>query len=78
MECFEATMSTITDKLANCEFLASIYSEGLNTRMQCLSGTNSQQIQETLDYALPNLYASIIVFSIKAHQYIEHSLLPSR
>ena len=32
---------------------------------------SSTKMQDTLELALPNLYAAIMVFSVKARQYLE-------
>ena len=53
------------EKMALAEFYAGIYIEDLfNT-----STSNSVALKTTLDLALPELYAAVIVFSIKARQY---------
>ena len=51
-----------------CEFYASIYVGAL---LSSQSIENSLQRQSMLDSALPELYAAVIVFSVKARIYFE-------
>ncbi|KAF8421792.1 hypothetical protein EV426DRAFT_189114 [Tirmania nivea] len=67
MECFEETMVTIMDKMAVSAFYASIY-EGVE--LQTAMG-DTDKLHKVLHMALPELYAAIIVFSIKARQYFD-------
>jgi len=67
MECFEGTMVTIMDKMAVSTFYAGIYTGvGLHTALGDTSNLN-----QVLDMALPELYAAVIVFAIKARQYFD-------
>ncbi|KAF8421813.1 hypothetical protein EV426DRAFT_190016 [Tirmania nivea] len=67
MECFEETMVTIMDKMAVSAFYAGIYEE---VELQIAVG-DTDKLHEVLHMALPELYAAIIVFSIKARQYFD-------
>ena len=65
MECFEATMATIMDKMAVSAFYAGIYTGVvLHTPIG-----GAGKLHEVLGVALPELYAAVIVFTIKARQY---------
>jgi len=62
MECFEVTMATIMDKMAVSAFYMGIYTGvGLHSAMR---GTD--KLHEVLDMALPDSYAAVIVFAVKA------------
>ena len=65
MECFEATMVTIMDKMAVSAFYTGIYTGiGIHSPMG-----DTGKLHEVLGVALPELYAAIIVFTIKARYY---------
>jgi hypothetical protein len=73
MECFEGTMVTIMDKMAVSAFYAGIYTGvGLHTALGDTSNLN-----QVLDMALPELYAAVIVFAIKARQYFDARCKPT-
>ena len=61
IEGFEVAIAALLDKLAICEFYASIYTGVALT----------PKLQSMLDSALPEFYAAIIVFAVKAHTYFE-------
>ena len=63
MECLEATVAILVEKMGICNFYASIY--------MCTGSSFEIPLQKTLQIALPNLLASVIVFSVKAHQYFD-------
>ena len=65
IEGFEEAIAVLIEKVVLCEFYAGIYSEAP------LSPADSQQLQNMLNSALPEFYAAIIVFAIKAHSYFE-------
>ena len=58
----------LLEKLSWCGFYAEIYA---GTPLSSQSTSSSLQRQRRLDSALPELYATIIVFSVKAHTYLE-------
>ena len=51
-----------------CEFYAGIY---VGVPLPSQSTANSLQRQNMLDSALPELYAAVIVFAVKARAYFE-------
>ena len=51
-----------------CEAYANIYNEVL---LPSESTENTSQLKEKLESALPELYAAVIVFSVKAKTYFE-------
>ena len=53
-----------------CEFYAEIY-VGAPLCSQSAITANSLQRQSVLDSALPELYAAVIVFAVKARAYFE-------
>jgi len=60
-------MATIMDKMAVSAFYAGIYTGvGLHTAMG-----DTGKLKEVLDMALPELYAAVIVFAVKARQYFD-------
>lgn len=66
----EASIGTLLEKLAICEFYSSIYYE---VSLSSTSRTTSLELQRMLDSALPELYAAVDVFSVKARTYFEAS-----
>ena len=66
MEGFEVAVATLLDKMAICEFYYGIYN-GASVQ----STTKSSHLHSMLDSALPELYAAIVVFSVKARTYFE-------
>lgn len=60
-------MVAIVEKIALAEFYASIY---VGVPLHA-STPNSPALRNTLDLALPELYATVIVFSIKAREYFK-------
>ena len=65
IEGFEAAIAALLEKVLICEFYAGIYI-GVP-----LSSPSGQQLQSMQDSGLPELYAAVIVFSVKAHTYFE-------
>ena len=63
-EGFEVTIAELLEKVTLCQFYANKYSGALRS-------TANTQLQEMLDSALPELYAAIIVFVVKARNYFE-------
>ncbi|KAF8421781.1 hypothetical protein EV426DRAFT_188583 [Tirmania nivea] len=67
IEYFEGAMVTIMDKMAVSAFYAGIYTGvGLQTAMG-----DTGKLCKVLNMALPEFYAAVIVFVIKARQYFE-------
>ena len=60
-------METIIVKMAECEFYASIYAESLQVTLSTHQTTLS--FKESSDSALPEFYAAVVVFSVKAKAY---------
>jgi len=58
-------MAAIVEKMALAEFYAGIY---VGVPLHA-STPNSLALRNTLDLALPELYAAVIVFSIKVREY---------
>ena len=65
IEGFEVAIASLLEKMSISEFYTGIY-VGVP-----LSTANSQQLQGMLDSALPELYAAVVVFAVKAHSYFE-------
>lgn len=65
IEGFEMAIASLLEKMSISEFYTEIY-VGVP-----LSTVNSQQLQGMLDSALPELYAAVIVFAVKARSYFE-------
>jgi len=68
VECLEAMTDTLVAKMAVCEFYSSVYGETLKTELSSTQLTND--LRKTLDLALPEFYAAVLVFSVKARQYL--------
>lgn len=67
-------MGTLVHKMAICEFYARIYEE-LSKLASSTANTGDsdalQNISTRVESALPELYAAVLVFSVKARQYFE-------
>ena len=63
MEGFEVAIAALLEKLDICEFYASIY---LGVPL-----SSHPQLQSKLESALPELYAAVIVFAVKARAYFK-------
>lgn len=71
MESLEAATVTIIAKMALCEFYARVYLETLKITLSAAQTTDS--LEGILDLALPEFYAAVLVFSVKARQYFNPS-----
>ncbi|KAI5804812.1 hypothetical protein DFH27DRAFT_386729 [Peziza echinospora] len=71
-EALEAATALIAEKMAICEFYASVYEETRRSRID-ISSAAATKLQRTLDSSLPELYAAVLVFSVKGHQYFSSS-----
>ena len=68
IEGFEVAIATLLEKVYLCEYYASIY---VGVPLPSQSTANSLQLQSILYSALPELYAAVIVFAVKARTYFE-------
>ena len=68
MEAFEVATTALLNNLLMCESYAKIYNGVL---LPSESTENTLQLKEKLESALPELYAAVIVFSVKAQTYFE-------
>ena len=66
MEGFEVAIAALLEKMSICEFYTRIYS---GVSLPSSSTANSLQPQDMLDSALPELYAAVLVFAVKASTY---------
>jgi hypothetical protein len=63
----EGALKTIAVSMANCEFYASIFKDALNRQFE--NPETSMAWEKRLESALPEFYATILVFSVKAKGY---------
>ena len=68
IEGFEVAIEALLEKMSMCEFYSEVYA-GVSLSSQ--SAVNSQQLQSMVDLALPELYAAVIVFAVKASTYFK-------
>ena len=66
IEGFDVAIAALLEKVSICEFYAGIF-----VPLPTHSTTNTLQRQSMLDSALPELYAAVIVFAVKARTYFE-------
>ena len=66
IEGLEVAIAVLLQKMSICEFYTGIYS---GVALQSIE--DESQLQETLDCALPEIYAAVIVFAVKARYYFE-------
>jgi hypothetical protein len=71
VEKLEDALKNIAMAMANCEFYASIYADALNVRFR--GSQSSAAWAEKVEMALPQFYAAILVFAIKAKGYFTPS-----
>ena len=69
----EAATETIVAKLAICEFYANVYVETMQMGNVLSSDKMTYKLRKSLDSALPEFYAAVLVFSVKARQYFAPS-----
>ena len=65
---YEVATGALLEKLSKCEFYSELYNGVL---LPSQSPENRLQLQTKLESALPELYAAVIVFSVKARTYFE-------
>ena len=70
IEGFEVAIAALLEKMSICEFYAGIYT-GVSLLSPSQSTANNLQPQTMRDSVLPELYAAVIVFSVKARTYFE-------
>ena len=68
IEGFEVAIAALLEQLSICEFYAGIY---FGVALHLRSAANNIQLQTMLNSALPELYAAVIVFAVKARTYFE-------
>ena len=68
IEGLEVSIAALLEKLFICEFYSGIY---IGVSLPLPSAANSLRLQSMLDSALPELYAAVIVFAVKARTYFE-------
>lgn len=68
IEGFEVAIAALLEKISLCEFYSGIYNGVLSFPSQSI---NNSPFQIMLASALPELYAAVIVFSVKARTYFE-------
>ena len=68
IEGLEVAVAALVEKMAICDFYAGIY---FGVQLHSKSKGDSQQLRIILDTALPELYAAVIVFAVKARSYFE-------
>ena len=73
IESLEAALETILSKMAICEFYANVYVETVQIGLTLASDQMTHSLQQSLDSALPEFYAAVLVFSAKARQYFDLS-----
>ena len=56
------------EKVSLCEFYSKVYTE---VSLPSQSTKSSQQLQNMVDVALPELYAAVVVFAVKATTYFK-------
>ena len=61
-------IAALVEKISICDFYAGIY---VGVLLPSQSTAHSLKLQSILDSALPELYAAVIVFSVKARTYFE-------
>ena len=68
VEGFEVAVATLMEKMSICQFYSGIHN---GVSLLTSSTESSLQLQRMLDSSLPELYAAVIVFSVKAQTYFE-------
>ena len=67
IEGFEVAIAALLEKLSICGFYSEVYA-GVSLSQSTM---NSQQLQNMVDVALPDLYAAVILFAVKATTYFK-------
>ena len=66
LEGFEVAIAALLEKMSICDFYAGIY---FGVPFGPQSTENSLQLRTKIETALPELYAAVIVFAVKARTY---------
>ena len=69
IESMEVALATIVEKSAACDFYAIIYAETLKVTLD--SASTTQAFENTVSSALPEFYATVWIFIIKATHYFD-------
>ena len=72
-ESIGAAAETIVAKMAICEFYANVYVESMQIGIALSGDQMTHSLQQSLDSSLPEFYAAVLVFSVKARQYFDPS-----
>jgi len=67
LKSLEEALGTITTKMAYCQFYATMYAESLQITLD--SNQTTTAFREGMASALPEFYAAVLVFSVKASAY---------
>ena len=71
IEGFEAAIAVLIEKVTMCEFYAGIYAGVQLPSPLGSTQLRSTQLPKMLSSALPEFYATVIVFLVKVHSYFE-------
>ena len=71
IEGLEVSIAALLEKMTICEFYSGIYFEVPLSPHPTAPTANSLRLKNTIDSALPELYAAVIVFAVKARTYFE-------
>ena len=72
LEGFEVAIAALLEKMSICDFYAGIYfGVYFGVPFGPQSTENSLQLRTMLESGLPELYAAVIVFAVKARTYFE-------
>ena len=70
-ENLEDTAEIMVAEMAICQFYANVYVETMGIGITLSSDQMTKGIQQSLDSTLPELYAAVLIFSVKARQYFD-------
>lgn len=71
LKCLEEAVSTITEQMAYGEFYATMYSGSLKLEDGLETREATEVLKKIAQEALPQLYAAILVFLLKARTYFD-------
>jgi len=71
LKSLEEALDTITTKMAYCQFFATMYAKSLQIALD--SDETTVAFREGIESALPEFYAAVLVFSVKATAYFRPS-----
>lgn len=67
------TLDTLVTRAKTCDFYSQVYAQYLSRKTSDQTDPSFRRFQAAVDKALPEFYAAVFVFSLKATRYFDPS-----